>query len=303
MIIMAVVVTYNRKQLLLKCLQALRSQSRSPDRILIVDNASTDDTAGCLGSAGWLEDPCVELLVLKKNLGGAGGFAEGMLHALERGAEGLWLMDDDGHPASDNLEMLLETLENRQLDAVSPMQVDIDDHTLPAFPIDDYHGKRIERLPFAPENGDLFIPGTANLFNGLLILAVAIQKIGFPRAELFIRGDEVDYTYRMSRQGIKFGTLSSASFYHPSDRNERIRILFDLTQVRNAGNPFKNYYLFRNKALAYREKGMLWLVPLDFVRYVYYFLFVRKLDFPGLSLWIKATGDGLKKKLGRHPSY
>jgi hypothetical protein len=61
--------------------------------------------------------------------------------------------------------------------------------------------------------------------------------------------------------------------------------------------------MFRNKALAYREKGMLWLVPLDFARNVYYFLFVRKLDFSGLSLWIKATRDGLKKQLGRHPSY
>jgi rhamnopyranosyl-N-acetylglucosaminyl-diphospho-decaprenol beta-1,3/1,4-galactofuranosyltransferase len=243
------------------------------------------------------------LLTLKKNLGGAGGFAEGMRYALERGAEGLWLMDDDGYPANDSLEMLLDALGNRQLDAVSPMQVDIDDHALPAFPAYDHHGKRIERLPFAPENGEEFIPGMANLFNGLLIRAVAIQKIGLPRAELFIRGDEVDYTYRMSKQGIKFGTLSSASFYHPSDRNERFRILFGLAQARDAGSPFKNYYMFRNKALAYREKGWLWLVPLDFARNVYYFLFVRKLDFSGLSLWIEATGDGLKKRLGRHPSY
>jgi rhamnopyranosyl-N-acetylglucosaminyl-diphospho-decaprenol beta-1,3/1,4-galactofuranosyltransferase len=303
MLITAVVVTYDRKQLLLKCLRALKNQSRRPDRILIVDNASTDDTVGCLGSAGWLDDPCVELFVLKKNLGGAGGFAEGMRHALKRGAEGLWLMDDDGHPANDSLEMLLETLENRQLDAVSPMQIDIDDPTLPAFPVYDHSGRLIKRLPFAPGNGDPFIPGMANLFNGLLIRAVAIQKIGFPRAELFIRGDEVDYAYRMSRQGVKFGTLSSAGFYHPSDRNERVRILFGLAQARDAGSPFKNYYMFRNKALAYREKGRLWLVPLDFVRNAYYFLFVRKLDFSGLSLWIEASGDGLKKKLGRHPSY
>jgi rhamnopyranosyl-N-acetylglucosaminyl-diphospho-decaprenol beta-1,3/1,4-galactofuranosyltransferase len=281
----------------------LKNQSRKPDRILIVDNASTDDTAECLDSAGWLNDPCVELFVLKKNLGGAGGFAAGMQHALKRGAESLWLMDDDGHPANDSLGMLLETLEHRQLDAVSPMQIDIDDPTLPAFPVYDPAGRRIERLPFAPRNGDSFIPGMANLFNGLLIRAAAIQKIGFPRTELFIRGDEVDYTYRMSKQGMKFGTLSSAGFYHPSDRNERIRILFGLAQARDAGSPFKNYYMFRNKALAYREKGRLWLVPLDFVRNAYYFLFVRKLDFSGLSLWIKASGDGLKKKLGRHPSY
>jgi GT2 family glycosyltransferase len=90
-------------------LRALKDQSRNPDRILIVDNASTDDTAGCLDSAGWLNDPCVELLTLEKNIGGAGGFAEGMRHALEQGAEGLWLMDDDGYPANDSLERIIDS--------------------------------------------------------------------------------------------------------------------------------------------------------------------------------------------------
>jgi rhamnopyranosyl-N-acetylglucosaminyl-diphospho-decaprenol beta-1,3/1,4-galactofuranosyltransferase len=301
--ITAVIVTYNRKQLLLECLRALKAHSRPPDRILIVDNASTDGTAENLDATGWLNDPCVELFTLKKNLGGAGGFAEGMSHALKQNAECLWLMDDDGYPAHDSLELLLNTLENRNLDAISPMQIDIDDHDLPAFPVYDHHGNRIRRLPFAPENGDLFIPNMANLFNGLLIRTSTVQKVGLPRVELFIRGDEVEYTYRMLKQGVKFGTLSSAGFYHPSDKSERVRILFGLAQARDANSPFKNYYMFRNKALAYRENGRLWLVPLDFVRNVYYFLFVKKLDFSGLSLWLKATRDGLQKKLGRHPSY
>jgi rhamnopyranosyl-N-acetylglucosaminyl-diphospho-decaprenol beta-1,3/1,4-galactofuranosyltransferase len=272
-------------------------------QILIVDNASTDGTAESLDVAGWLNDPCVELFTLKKNLGGAGGFAEGMSHALEQNAECLWLMDDDGYPARDSLELLLDALESRKLDAVSPMQIDIDDHDLPAFPVYDHYGKRIERLPFSPRNDDLFIPNMANLFNGLLVRATTVQKIGLPRVELFIRGDEVEYTNRMQKQGMKFGTLSSAGFYHPSDKSERVRILFSLAQARDAGSPFKNYYMFRNKALAYRENGLLWLVPLDFVRNVYYFLFVKKLDFSGLSLWFKATRDGLQKKLGRHPLY
>jgi rhamnopyranosyl-N-acetylglucosaminyl-diphospho-decaprenol beta-1,3/1,4-galactofuranosyltransferase len=183
------------------------------------------------------------------------------------------------------------------------MQVDIDNHSLPAFPVYDHQGRRVERLPFAPKNEDLFISGMANLFNGLLIRSTVIRSTGLPRAELFIRGDEVEYTHRMLKRGVKFGTLSSVSFYHPSDRNERVRILFGLAQARDANSPFKNYYMFRNKALAYRENGLLWLLPFDLVRNAYYFLWVKKLDFPGLALWLKATRDGLQKKLGRHPLY
>src|SRR5262245_34479345 len=89
--ICAVVVTFNRKPLLAKCLLSLERQSRRPDAILVVDNRSTDGTAAMLAE----QFGHLSYLRLEANTGGAGGFHEGMKWAYERGFDWLWVMDDD----------------------------------------------------------------------------------------------------------------------------------------------------------------------------------------------------------------
>ena len=110
----AVIVTYNRSEMLRRCLAALGEQTRPPDRILVVDNASTDGTASMLER----EHPTVEVLRLTVNEGGAGGFHEGIRRAYESGMEWLWLMDDDTIPTPSALEELLAAAE--RLDGTAP---------------------------------------------------------------------------------------------------------------------------------------------------------------------------------------
>ena len=301
--ITAVIVTYNRKELLVNCLKAVWEQTVALEHILIVDNASTDGTVEYLDSEGWLSQSQISLLCLENNIGGAGGFANGMKHAMKQGAEWLWLMDDDGVPEKNCLEKLVKVSAEKKLGAISPLQVDINDHSRPAFPIFSPSRSFIEKLPYEHEMSIPFTPNEANLFNGILISSDSIEKVGLPRVELFIRGDEVDYTLRMKKANIKFGTLLDCYFYHPSDKGERQRVFFGLFNARDANNDFKNYYLFRNKALAFKESNKCWLIPFDAVRYVYYFIFFKKFDFHGLSVWLKATKDGFLGKLGRHPMY
>src|SRR5260221_2165012 len=102
----AVVVTYNRKELLARCLEAIRAQSRPCERVFIVDNASTDGTPEYLAAAALMGDS-IQYIRLPANSGSAGGFHEGMRRAYESGYDWLWLMDDDGCPAPDRLEDLL----------------------------------------------------------------------------------------------------------------------------------------------------------------------------------------------------
>jgi GT2 family glycosyltransferase len=91
----AVVVTYNRRDLLRECLVSLQAQTHVPDTILVVNNASTDGTAQMLSA----EFAQLEVLTLAENVGGAGGFHAGMKWAYEQGYDWLWLMDDDGRAA------------------------------------------------------------------------------------------------------------------------------------------------------------------------------------------------------------
>src|SRR5699024_2786274 len=106
--VVAVIVTYNRKELLATCLRAVANQTRKPDGILVVDNASSDGTREMLRH----EFPDVELLTLPTNTGGAGGFSAGINLLLEKkSADFAWLMDDDAEPKATALAPLVSAME------------------------------------------------------------------------------------------------------------------------------------------------------------------------------------------------
>jgi GT2 family glycosyltransferase len=88
----AVVVTYNRRELLLEALGAVHAQTRPPDWVIVVDNASADGTADAIAAA----HPEVHLVHSATNLGAVGGRNLGIRLAAERapGAHILFLDDD-----------------------------------------------------------------------------------------------------------------------------------------------------------------------------------------------------------------
>ena len=100
----AVVVTYNRRDLLIESLTAVLGQTRAPDTVIVVYNASTDDTAQLVGG----RFPAVRLVTARRNTGGAGGFAYGLALALADAAGLVWLMDDDTVPEPGALQAMLD---------------------------------------------------------------------------------------------------------------------------------------------------------------------------------------------------
>lgn len=295
------IVTFNRKKLLKNTIEFIFIQNFSDYKITIIDNASCDGSFLYISSLWDFRENNIEWISLGENIGGAGGFYEGIKYALEQDAEYIWMMDDDGYPAEDCLEKLYNSLLNKKLDAISPLQININDHNQLAFPV--WVNKKQVRGHIDQIPKDTFIEKEANLFNGLLMHRSVVEKVGLPRKEFFIRGDEVEYTKRFLKNNIKFGTLTSAKFYHPSDDTERVSCLFGKVVIRDAHSDFKNYYMFRNRAVAFIEDGNALLLPLDFIRYSYYFLIHKKFNWSGLKLWCIATYDGIKGKLGRHPKY
>ena len=103
--IIAVIVTYNRLNLLKRAVAAVLDQTCKPDHLIIVDNCSSDGTRPWLTQLESSRND-VMICMLDSNQGGAGGFSHGIREAYEAGADWIWVMDDDTIPEPDALEML-----------------------------------------------------------------------------------------------------------------------------------------------------------------------------------------------------
>ena len=215
--IIAVVVTRHRRELLGASLAAIAGQSRPVDHLVVVDNGPdrpvADVVAGCGIPATYLSSA--------RNLGGAGGFALGMLHALALGADWVWCADDDGRPADDTvLRTLLDSARKHGLAEVSPLVTDMADPDQLAFPL--RRGLRWRRRRSDFDGLDL-LPRYASLFNGALFSAAALDVIGVPDYRLFFRGDETEMHRRLLRAGLPFGTCPQAAYLHPEGRRSSTR--------------------------------------------------------------------------------
>ncbi len=238
----AVVVTRNRKELLRECLLALSGQTRVPDHILVVDNASTDGTYEMLK----MEFPEAEVLRLPENQGGAGGFHEGMRRAYELGFDWLWLMDDDGLPVANTLEKLLS---DTSLEFKGCLVLAKENPTRTAFTYPLPGGDVTDDVSKIKETYSRgVISGFLNPYNGCLVRRSAVSQIGFPIKELFIWGDEAEYFLRARRAGLKVGTLLDAHFLHPRDRQRvrRIRILTKSVALPFSEDPGRFFLIVRN---------------------------------------------------------
>jgi rhamnopyranosyl-N-acetylglucosaminyl-diphospho-decaprenol beta-1,3/1,4-galactofuranosyltransferase len=194
--VIAVVVTYNRRPLLLESLAAVHAQSRAPDAVIVVDNASTDETAAAVRS----QYPDVTLAELGRNTGGAGGFACGLSLALADDADLVWLMDDDTVPQPDALRALLEARgrhPGRPPALVASRVIWTDGRPHPMnTPRAKPFARQAERTA-AAETGCLPIRSAS--FVSILVDAGVCRERGLPQADYFLWNDDFEYTTRLLR--------------------------------------------------------------------------------------------------------
>ncbi|SNR60895.1 glycosyltransferase family 2 protein [Desulfurobacterium atlanticum] len=224
----AVVVTYNRKDLLIECLEALRKQTRPLEGIYIIDNASTDGTPELLKEKSYIKELPPENLTepwekefevknlvddkpikihyvrMHENTGGAGGFYEGVKRAYKEGYDWLWLMDDDAEPKKDALEKLLKVRKHYCVSALASLKVNINGKVI--HPHRGYFNfKNIFNgivKPFDEATlGRRYLKIDHASFVGILVNREAIKKIGYPKKEFFIHYDDVEYCIRLRNVG------------------------------------------------------------------------------------------------------
>jgi rhamnopyranosyl-N-acetylglucosaminyl-diphospho-decaprenol beta-1,3/1,4-galactofuranosyltransferase len=240
--IAAVVVTYNRKDLLRKCLVGCLSQSRPLDTIIIVNNASEDGTEEMLEKE-FLINPIFDYVNSGDNLGGAGGFHLGMKRAYDKGYDWLWLMDDDVIPIDNGIEKYLKYSDKFLF--IQGSRVSQDGERYSWAQNFDYKTGKSEIIDENTEfNNNPWIEVNTACFEGAFINRKVISKIGLPEIKFFIRGDDTHYGAIVSKEFqivyIKDITLTRLI-------EQPARIVFGIKM--SIASPFSIYYTVRNNFL------------------------------------------------------
>ena len=239
----AVVVTYNRRVLLARCIDCLLRQTQPDMDIWVIDNASTDGTGDML--TPMVRDGRVHYENTGSNLGGAGGFEYGLRVVSEQGYQYAWIMDDDSMPEPTALEALMHAagelgefgyLSGKTLwtdGSICRMNVQRD---LKLRNITDFSPKRI--------------PSGAATFVSLLVPVRVVQEVGLPIGDFFIWADDLEYTRRISRRWPCW-VITDSLTVHCCETNNGGNISTDTPER------ISRYRLaYRNEVYVYRREGI-----------------------------------------------
>ena len=241
--VVAVVVAWNRQDLLARTLDGLAGQERSPDGVVVVDNASSDDS----GAVAAAHPVVTEVVTLPRNTGGAGGFAAGLARALEQhDADLVWLMDDDTVPTPGALETLLEARSSYPGEvALVASRADWHDgreHPMntprPRFGVSRAARRAADRIAARPVRTASFV--------SVLLDADAVRSVGLPLADYFLWNDDFEFTARLLRHRV--------GLYVPASRVVHLTARFG----DSAADPGPRFYNeVRNKVWTFTRTGAL----------------------------------------------
>lgn len=286
----AIVVTYNRCELLQRCLAAIASQDLPPDMIIVVDNASTDDTLPTMAV-----HEQVIYVRLEINSGGAGGFNCGLKKAVEAGADWIWMMDDDAEPHRSALVELMKI-------ATDPANIygsvaTCGENTSWTTTLLDPERREVDSVSQIPDSARVqSLP-----FLGFLIHRDLVQTIGLPDDGYFIAADDIEYCVRAQHAGARILIVGKSHIEHPRTVCYGIRVFgTNVSYLRLP--PWKRYYDTRNRLLIARKyygiRLLTQAIPGSFVRL---FVALRYEPQKLAQFWAFCTGmfDGLLGIKGR----
>ena len=288
----AVVVTFNRDELLKRCLDHVTLQTHAITHTIVIDNANSESTKKLVESYGYI------YISGAPSFGGAGGYKLGMEKAYSYNTDYVWLLDDDGYPEYNCLETQLKLSKLENLAISSPLCIDQEDFTQTSNPYV-IGVKKVTSVTYL-SNREVHT-GVLQLFNGVLLSTNAISLIGFPIKDLFIRGDELDYYYRIKKLKIAYGLISPAHYFHPSSKSEYPNSRNSLFGVIIPADEKKKYYQFRNQGYLARKHRLALKASIDWLRYSVYFLVYPGRNWSGFKKWAQLWIAGFTLNLDHFP--
>lgn len=303
--IYAIVVTYNRKKLLNRCLDALSKQTYAINKVIVIDNCSTDYTEEMVNDWIMSNPDWIHYQKLKENYGGAGGFYYGFKYVMKNNPDWVVVMDDDAAPEEEYIEKLMMASHQNQSvgcfigteyvgytnrRAYGGRRRITDKNTLNEVAVNEEEYQK----------GNFYIDTI--VFVGPMIRGDILKKVGCPDKEFFIYYDDTDYSMRL-RKYTDILCIPAARINHRTD--------FENDVIVEGQKEWRRFYMYRNRLMikkryisrpSSRRKELL--------RCFYHELkdiwFPKgnqngslKKSFRSTYIVIRATIDVLRNKLGR----
>ena len=245
------VVTYNRINLLKRCIRSIEKQTYKFEKLLIVNNGSTD------GTLNFLKSNNIDFIQNEKT-GSAKGWYSSLKYGFENNYDFVWLMDDDGYPDNKALEVLINKINLKKHACISSIVINENDHSKLVFPVPTTD--HLQRPIFQFINSKLstineciskskndLVP-FAHLFNGALINMKLASQIKNINLNLYHHGVELDYYYRLAKIGSML-TCCKALHFHPDINKRKINNFWIYNYVKNSiliNKKYLNYSFLRN---------------------------------------------------------
>jgi rhamnopyranosyl-N-acetylglucosaminyl-diphospho-decaprenol beta-1,3/1,4-galactofuranosyltransferase len=275
----AVVVTHNRRAVLAGTLRAIQAQTRPPDRVYVVDNASCDGTADLLRTT--FAD--ITHIRLAENLGYAGGLARGIAVARDDGFDAYWLFDDDSLPDVDALAVLLAARRDRVPSGIVGSQGGVVRHGLIRH-LDDPRVRLQQHIADRPIRVDFV------LLDGSVVPREVVDTIGLPRVDYFMMLEDVEFSLRALRAGFGVTVV-------PRD------VVHRQTLGSVPGSAlWRGYYQSRNQlrmALDFRSPSLLFGCMARQARFMVTALQARDRRWERIELRSRGLWDALGGRMGR----
>lgn len=241
--VVAVVVTYNRKELLMECLEAIFLQTTKVKTVVLVDNASTDGTYEYVQKQGYLERDDFVYLLQEKNVGGAGGFYAGMKHAVSINADWIWIMDDDTIPEKRCLEELLYAKDkcSSSVSFLASSVTGIDGSPMNVPTVDSRKTKNGYQDWYLKLE-DSMVKIKMATFVSLLINGKAVAACGLPCPDYFIWGDDSEYTLRLTKYYGEAYLVGKSKVCHKRLTNQTVSVFNekDKSRIKNSLYQYRN---------------------------------------------------------------
>lgn len=236
------IVTYNRSTYLAELLQSAAAMTTPAWKIIVVDNASTDDTQTVISQ--WVDQFGPGVLVnhrMETNTGGAGGFSEGTKVALALGADWVWLMDDDVEIIPDALERLSPWA--KRFGVVHGRRYDFDGS--PFYWQAKFNQFLGVPLPYSVNdfNDQGYALTNSGTFEGMLVSAEVVRRIGLPDPRFFITWDDATYAWLASQQA----SVAYVDEFVLKRKREQQQINLGFRHF-NDGSPLFRFHVMRNRA-------------------------------------------------------